>query len=480
MAAIAELCLGAVPLLELRDFGLGYHDRTVLRSVSFDVPPAGCTVLLGPSGTGKSSLLRTLAGFNDNNPSLQRWGRVTYQQRPLSQENRPSMVMQKSQLMVANVLDNLQAGLPDRSRLTRLEQIDRITQAVLSLEEPWVIDQFLVPVIHLTLAQQRIVAILRETLSRPALLMLDEPTSGMSSQDAAPLLALIGRISRAQAVLAAMHHLEQTQMLAQNVVLLASGCVQEATTAGSFFSAPVSEAGQQFLRSGSCPEYPLDDPSRTTIQPGSVAEEDNPVAPVAPNALGLTKASGSSSPSALAGKVEAAQYPSAPSCLARSAACGPRGFVWLLPGQLAGTPWPGILREQDEDLDDLQHVGVTRLVNLTEEPFDAIAALHFGIACHQLPMRDMDVPTATDAARLCTEIDAWIASGDVIALHCRAGLGRTGTLLAVYWLWLGNGHRSAIESVEQIRRLNANMIQSQAQVDFLSTFAERLEQYQHS
>lgn len=418
-------------MLALREAGLAFNERTVLQSVSFQVPPTGCTVVLGPAGTGKSALLRTLAGYNDNHPALRRWGEVLYQGQALSPANRPSMVMQKAPLMVANVLDNLQVGLPDRAQWTRTQQIERITAHADAWGEGWVASLYQVPVVTLSLHQQRIVAILRETLSQPALLMLDEPTAGLSDEDAANVIRLMGRVAEHCAVLAVLHHLAQARQLAHQVVLLACGRVQESGDARHFFSTPDSEAGRQFLRTGSCPE--------------------TPTAPLPPT---LSRVTGSTP--------------------APSAARGPTGFVWLFPGALAGTPWPGIVTDVAHDLRALQNVGVTRLVNLTHEAFDAALAARHGIQLAQWSIADGHAPSATQAALLCTQLEQWIGAGEVIALHCRAGLGRTGTLLAAFWLWRGNGSRSAVESVEVVRRLNQNMIQTTAQVAFLHSFAQRL------
>ncbi|GAB4088399.1 hypothetical protein GCM10028785_10680 [Hydrogenophaga soli] len=420
------------PVLSLNGVGLAFHERTVLRSVSFQVPATGCTVLLGPAGTGKSALLRTLAGYNDNHPALRRWGNVLYQGQALSPAHRPSMVMQKAQLMVANVLDNLQVGLPDRAQWTRAQQMERITAHVNAWGEGWVSSLYAVPVVSLSLHQQRIVAILRETLRQPALLMLDEPTAGLPEADANRVIQLMSRVAEQRAVLVVMHHLAQARELAHQVVLLACGSVQEASDAARFFSAPSSEAGQQFLRTGSCPE----------------------TATARPSAAGAGRWTSSALPP--------------------SAGRGPNGFVWLIPGELAGTPWPGIVSDVTHDLKALHDVGITRLINLTPEPFNAALAKGFGIEVFQSPIADGQAPTATQAALLCTQLEQWIQAGEVIALHCRAGLGRTGTLLGAFWLWRGNGTRSAVESVEVIRRLNQNMIQTMAQVEFLHTFAQRL------
>lgn len=210
------------PVLELRGFGLAIQERVILRSLDFWLPATGCTVLLGPSGTGKSFLVRTLAGLNDQHPSLRRWGEVIYLGAPLAEPNRPALVVQKAQLLVSTVLDNLQSGLPNRSSLTRAEQIARIRAVASSLDEAWVAEAFSTPVINLGLKQQRVVSILRAMLGTPALLMLDEPTTGMHESDAQDLLRLIQQISTQCAVLVVLHHLGHARSLADRMLLIAS------------------------------------------------------------------------------------------------------------------------------------------------------------------------------------------------------------------------------------------------------------------
>lgn len=452
----------APPVLVLEGFGLSFHTRTVLQSVSLALAPTGCHVLLGPSGTGKSALLRTLAGFNDAHPALEHWGQALYRNAPLGPDNRPPLMMQKAQLMVSSVLDNLQSGLPDRARMTRAAQIDHIAQAVSDMGEAWVTDAFHKPVVDLSLCQQRVVSILRALLANPALLMLDEPTTGMSEADAQYLMDLMVRQARHRSLLVAMHHLAQTRRMADQVLLLASGSIQEQAPVQAFFEAPRSLAAQQFVRTGSCAEFPL---VREDDGVATAPAEPAPAAEAAP---------------ATEDRLQPVPDIGTPSTPPKSAACGPRGFVWLLPGQLAGTPWPGLLRETGDDLRDLQHVGVTRLVNLTETAFAAEALARHGLQGEWLPVIDMQAPTATQAARLCADIDAWLRQSQVVALHCRAGLGRTGTLLAAYWLWRGHGKRTAVEAIEKIRQLNHQMIQSQEQVQFLERFSSWLSQSVHS
>jgi len=432
-----------VRALELTDFGVAFGDRMVLRSVSFSMPATGCTVLLGPSGTGKSTLLRTLAGFNRANPGLRTWGVAKYQGRDCTADHHPALMMQHSRLLVSNVLENLVCELPGRASLTRLMQLAIVADMLARYGQVQLLDALSQKVIERSPGEQRVISILRMMMAVPRLLMVDEPTSELSALDAGAVLGLLEQLSTERAVLVVLHHLQQARQIGGQVVLLANGVVEEAAPGEAFFSAPRSECAKAFLRTGSCPEFdgathmaePEPCPGDSVAGPG-LPGRDQPVA--------------------------------APP---RSAAYGPRGFLWLLPGHLAGTPWPGVIQDVRYDLEALRSAGITRLVNLTETPFDAALAGEYGIACTFSPMPDMAPPTLPQGLDLCRQIDGFIAQGEVVAVHCRAGLGRTGTVLASYWLWRGAGRMDAPKALEDVRRIHAGWVQSDTQVEFLEKFA---------
>lgn len=448
--------------LRLDGFGVAFGERTVLRSVSFAMPATGCTVLLGPSGTGKSTLLRTLAGYNDANPSLRTWGEMRHG--GSDDGRRPALVMQKSQLLVSSVLENLVCELPNRSGLKRAEQLDLVETALeryglLSLRS-----RLNEKVIGCPLGEQRLIAILRMALAQPPLLMADEPTAGLAPEAVAPVLELLRQLAREHAVLVVMHHLQQTRLLADRVVLLASGVIQETAAVDDFFSNPQSDAARAFVRTGSCPEdaAPEVDEDEALEPPccGDAPESDAPAPPEtaeAPEAGEL----------ASRGQHTVREDPRA-----ASAAYGPRGFAWLIRGRLAGTPFPGIVHDVQYDLDALKTVGITRLISLTEQPFNPELALPFGIRCHAAPIVDMAPPSLEEGGKLCHQIDHYLHQGEVVAVHCKAGLGRTGTVLAAYWIWSGGGRIGALEALEHVRRIHPGWVQSEAQVRFLDEFAQ--------
>lgn len=426
-------------VLELRGFGVALGARTILRDLTASIASTGCTVLLGPSGTGKSTLLRTLAGYNRAIPQLRTWGEALYAGAPCAPGHEPALVMQNSRLLVATVLENLVCGMPGRTALTRRDQLDALAPLLAECEQQALLPMSTRQVVELPLATQRIVAVLREAVAAPELLMIDEPTAGLDAAEADRVLAVIRALARRRALLVVLHNLLQARETAQDILLVAGGQVQEAQPASRYFAEPASASGRQFLATGSCPE-PAD--------PEAQAEPPPACAPM-PQTLRMR-----------GGAAHVAQ-----------AACGPRGFVWLLPGQLAGTPWPGVIRDAAQDLRSLQEVGVTWLISLTEEPFPPAQAAPYGMRCLAFPMPDMHAPTIRQALDLCARIDWLLGQGDVVAVHCRAGLGRTGTVLAAYWLWRAQGRLSAVRALEDVRRLEPLWVQSQVQVDFLAEFA---------
>lgn len=424
--------------LELVHFGVAFDTRVVLRDISFSLPVRGCTVLLGPSGTGKSTLLRMLAGCNDGNPLLRTWGTALLEGQPCAPGNRPALMVQNPRLLVSSIFENLVCDLPGRAQLTRPMQRARVMQVLTEFGQLHLAPALDSTVMEHSSSNQRIIALLRIALTGAPLFLIDEPTTDLSPEGSEPVLRLIEQLARTHSVLVVLHHLQQAQRLADQVLLMANGVIEEAAPGNAFFFSPTSALAKAFLRTGSCPEQ-------------SQLQAQQPPLPL-PLPADLPK-------------------PPAKAATARSAASGPRGFYWLLPGQLAGCPWPGVVQSQAQDLAALQSVGITRLINLTEKEFDPALAQRYGMECTFSPMPDMAAPSVQQALGLCRLMDECIASGETVAIHCRAGLGRTGTVLAAYWLWQGAGEVTAVSALQALRGINSGWVQSTAQIDFLEMFA---------
>lgn len=488
--------------LQVQGLGASYGPRVVLAEVDFTLPQSGVTALLGPAGTGKSTLLRTLAGLNAVNPRFRSWGQVVYCAHPLRMplsadgvQALPRLVQQHARLMRANTLDALiekarqsESRAPLQWRTWVTEQLQHYGFAELAQ----VLDK---STMLLSAVQQRAVAILREAWARPAVLMVDEPTADLEGYEAFLLLDLIKQIGQHSSVLLVTHHQQHAQAAAQQMLLLAGGQIQEAAAMAAFTQRPLSAAGQQFLRTGSCavpmPGTPLNELADDVLPPPPLPAAALAAIAEFPDLPASTSVSAPepalSQPAAVAssGLSSAARYqprtvnaavlmemqPLLAAENAVPASRGPNGFSWLVPGRLAGTPWPGVVHDMDADLKALNRCGVTMLITLTEKDFPQDALARNGLKNFHLPVYDHEPPTVAQMQMLLARMSAALRRGEVLAVHCLAGLGRTGTVLAA---WLVREGLTAEEALRRVRLIDAQYVQSEAQEALLYEFENAL------
>ena len=354
------------PLLSLRGFGIAYGDRRIVKSVELDIPTRRIVVMMGPAGTGKSTLLLRYACEAAPGASVRTFGKASFRGKPLAADNRPVLVAQRLPRFLSTVQDYLADGLTNRSELTEAEQRQRFAAALRRARLSHLIEALDLRLADLTEVDRKCLSLIRALGSDPPLLCLDELTAGLDDE-AQPLLSIIRDERSRRAFLVVTHHQGHARAIADDIVLLAGGSVMEHGASEQFFAGPRTEAAAHFLKTGSC-HLPSPD-----ARPKHLASECQPQSEVL-----------------------------APSRPSRSDSQGPPGFRWLIEGRLGGVRQPGIFGDIEQDLAALRRVGATVLVSLTERP-PPVAALaeRFGIRHHWLPIEDMGVPDLAEAADLC-------------------------------------------------------------------------------
>jgi atypical dual specificity phosphatase len=148
-------------------------------------------------------------------------------------------------------------------------------------------------------------------------------------------------------------------------------------------------------------------------------------------------------------------------------------FNWIITGQLAGSGRPGLLADLEADMAFLAEVGIRTIVTLTEHRVDALDGLDRSgeLEVLHFPIPDMGFPTPRTAEALCGQVVARMRDSPVL-LHCRAGLGRTGTLAACCLVTLGE---SPDDAVTRVRTINSRYIQTRPQEQFVHHYARHLE-----
>jgi atypical dual specificity phosphatase len=148
---------------------------------------------------------------------------------------------------------------------------------------------------------------------------------------------------------------------------------------------------------------------------------------------------------------------------------------WVIPGELAGMPIPfvhsarrmssgGALDAYEDELPELFAAGIRAVVSLLNNPTDAAVFESAGFAFLCLPVPDGDAPTLEQTAAFIRFIDEQRAAQRPVAIHCQAGIGRTGTALAAYFVAKGE---SAVSAIRRVRAVEKFAIETSRQVHFL-------------
>jgi atypical dual specificity phosphatase len=136
------------------------------------------------------------------------------------------------------------------------------------------------------------------------------------------------------------------------------------------------------------------------------------------------------------------------------------GFSWVVTGELAAMPLPGKNRPLYQDVAFLEEEGIHVVVSLTEElpesgPFEqgAIRQVH-------IPITDFTAPTLEQMIEFVDVVTTSAENGEPTAVHCTAGLGRSGTMSAAYLVASG---LSAEDAIARVRELRPGSIETDAQ-----------------
>ena len=209
-------------MLSIEKISVSYGDGLVLRDVSLTVPTGSAVCLMGRNGVGKTTLLKSIMGL-----LAFRAGRVSLEEQPLnalSTDQRARLgigyVPQGREIFPdLSVLENLRIGLVARGQ----------SQAPIP-EEIFTLFPVLKTMLgrkggNLSGGQQQQLAIARALVTRPKLLLLDEPTEGIQPSVIMEIENVISRVKGSVSILLVEQHLEFARNLADVYAIMEKGTI---------------------------------------------------------------------------------------------------------------------------------------------------------------------------------------------------------------------------------------------------------------
>ncbi|CCK25643.1 putative ABC transporter ATP-binding protein [Streptomyces davaonensis JCM 4913] len=202
------------PALLLSDVHFSYRPgHPVLNGVSLSVPHRSQVALVGPSGAGKSTIFALIARFYEPDS-----GTLHFEGRPATSLTRPTcreriaVVDQNNSVVHGTLRDNITYGVPDATdadvdRVVRLTRLETVVERLPGGLHGTVGEHGA----NLSGGERQRVALARALLTRPRLLLLDEPTSHLDAANETALTAALKEISRTCAVLVIAHRLSTVQ-----------------------------------------------------------------------------------------------------------------------------------------------------------------------------------------------------------------------------------------------------------------------------
>jgi len=241
----------------IQNLSLQYTDGTEsLRDVSMSIPANAITVLFGPAGGGKSSLLRCLNRLNDLTDVKAVAGQVLLDGENIldphtdviALRRKVGIVFARPVVLPLSIRGNLTYGL-ELAGEKRRSHLDEAAERGLRLSALWeeVKDRLDDPAIALSGGQQQRLCLARVLANQPEVILLDEPTSGLDPLSTAKVEETLQVLKQEYTIVLVPHSVQQAARTADHAAFFLQGELVEWAAGREMFTHPKQKRTEDYI-----------------------------------------------------------------------------------------------------------------------------------------------------------------------------------------------------------------------------------------
>jgi phosphate transport system ATP-binding protein len=227
-----------------------------LKDINLKTPANEITVLFGPAGGGKSSLLRCLNRLNDLTEIQTLTGAILLDGENIldpktdviALRRRVGMVFARPVVLPMSIRQNLTYGL-ELANEKRRSRLDEAVERSLKLAALWdeVKDRLGDPAIALSGGQQQRLCLARVLANQPEVILLDEPTSGLDPISTGKVESALQELKKTYTIILVPHSVQQAARVADFAVFFLQGELVEAGAGTELFTHPQKKQTEDYV-----------------------------------------------------------------------------------------------------------------------------------------------------------------------------------------------------------------------------------------
>lgn len=243
-------------VIEARRLCLRFGPKSILTDIDMRFPRGTITALIGPTGSGKSTFLRTLNRMNDKVQGFAHDGDVLLDKESiwspaqdlLALRRRVGMVFQRPNPFPMSIRDNVVAGVKAH-RIAKGKQLDVVAEQRLTEVGLWdaVKDRLGDSPFRLSGGQQQLLCLARALAVGPEVLLLDEPTSSLDPVSTEYVEALMRDMAPALTLIVVTHNLAQARRVSERTMFFYGGHLVEHGPTTDLFEHPVQPETERYV-----------------------------------------------------------------------------------------------------------------------------------------------------------------------------------------------------------------------------------------